>query len=98
MSEHDRAAVWARYGELIPEELTAVGWTLWALGSVATLVGDPLSIAVLWKDLDDPKGARVTGGGATEEEAVRGAIREVLAIESGGQEETGPCFAVVVAG
>ena len=89
MREHDRAAVWARYADLIPEELTAVGWTLWALGSVATLVGDPLSIAVLRKDLDDPKGARVTGGGATEEEAVRGAIREALAIESGGQEETG---------
>ena len=88
MREHDRAAVWARYAELIPEELTAVGWTLWALGSVATLVGDPLSIAVLRKDLDDPHGGRVTGGGATEEEALRGAIREALAIEAANQAQT----------
>ncbi len=83
MSEQDRAAVWTRYVALIPAELTAAGWTLWALGSVATLRGDLLYIAVLRKDLDDPNGDRVTGGGATEEEAVRGVIREALAIEAG---------------
>jgi hypothetical protein len=85
MREQDRAAVWSRYAELIPEELTAAGWTLWSLGSVVTLFGDPLSIAVLRKDLDDPDGDRVIGDGSTEEEALRGAIRQALVMETGGR-------------
>ena len=85
MSDPKYAAAWARYVELIPDELTAAGWTLWAFYSGATLFGDPSHLAVLHKDLDDPNGDRATGEGATAEEALRGAIREALAIEAGGQ-------------
>ncbi len=86
MSDPKYAAAWARSVELIPEELSAAGWTLWAFYSGATLFGDPSHIAVLRKDLENPSGKRATGEGATEEEAVRGAIGEALTIETSGQE------------
>ena len=81
----ERAAAWARAVALIPEELTAAGWTLWGVYRGATLFDDPSHLVVLRKDLDDPRGARATGEGATEDAAVRGAIWEARTIESSGR-------------
>ena len=81
----ERAAAWARAVALIPEELTAAGWTLYGLYRGAPLFDDPSHLAVLRKDPDDPRGARATGEGGTEEAAVRGAIWEARTIESSAQ-------------
>ncbi len=85
MNEQERVPEWERYVEMIPEEMRAAGWTLWAVPNGPTVFGDPLYIAVLWKDLDDPNGARAAGDGATAEEAVRGAISAALALEAASQ-------------
>ena len=88
MSDQERVAIWARYTEMIPEELRAVGWTLWMITNGMTLFGDPVHGAVLRKNLEHPGGEQATGAGATEEEAVRNAIREALAIEAASQAQT----------
>jgi hypothetical protein len=86
--DREQSAAWARYVDMIPEELSAAGWTLWSFCSGTTLFGDPAHRAVLHKDLDDPDGARAAGDGSTREEAVRGAIREALDIEAANQAQT----------
>ncbi len=73
--------VWIRYSQLIPDELSTAGWALWAVGNGPTLYGAERYMAVLLKDVEDPDGTRAAGDGATQEEAVRGAIREALALE-----------------
>ncbi len=83
--DEKRAAAWARVVALIPEDLTAAGWTLWGVYRGATLFDDPSHLIVLRKDLDAPHGARATGEGETEGAAVRGAIWEARSIEAGGQ-------------
>ncbi len=80
-----RAAAWARAVALIPEELTAAGWRLWGLYRGTTLFDDPSHLAVLRKDLDDPRGTRATGEGETEDAAVRRAIWEAQTLESSGR-------------
>jgi hypothetical protein len=49
------------------------------------MFGDPSHMAVLRKNLENPAGERATGDGTTKEEALRGAIRQALTIEAGGQ-------------
>lgn len=39
MSDHEHIEAWAKYTEMIPEELSTAGWALWAMGDVATVFG-----------------------------------------------------------
>jgi hypothetical protein len=88
MNQEVHAAEWDRYTEMIPEELRAAGWRLWAIGDITTVFGGRIYSAVLLKNLDNPSGARTAEYGATGEEALRGAIREALAIEVASQAQT----------
>ena len=88
MNQHEHAAEWARYTEMVPEELRSAGWVVWIFYSGVTMFGDPAHRAVLRKDRDDPNGARAAGDGATKEEALRNAIREALDSEAASQAQT----------
>lgn len=87
MSEQDfpveqDTPVWIWPTDLIPADLRRVGWTLWAVGNGPTLFGTQRYMAVLLKDREHPNGTRAAGDGATQEDAVRAAIRDALAIEA----------------
>jgi hypothetical protein len=51
-----RHVAWARYVDMIPEELSAAGWTLWSFSSGTTLFGDRAYSAMLqdWLGEQDP--------------------------------------------
>ena len=61
---------------------------------VPTVFGIRIYNPALWEDMDEPIRTRAADYGATEEEAVRGAIREALAIEAAGGKGRRRSFAV----